>query len=204
MQWLYHTIRYSLVHWGYWAVLAGLLSESAGVPVPGETTLMFASFLAHKGTQLHIYWIIIVGTVAAIAGDNLGFFLGRKFGATLLRWMKKLFHLSDVDIDAATHLIRRRGAETVFFARYVFGLRTIAGPLAGILGMEWKRFLLFNFLGAITWVTIIGLCGWAFASEFQSLLDYFEKASWAISGGVFVIGYLLWRRYKKNYEARYG
>lgn len=199
MEWFYHTVRYLLVHWGYWAVIAGLLAENAGIPVPGETTLMFASFLAHKGTRLHLLWIILFGIAAAVAGDNIGFWLGRRLGSRLIRWIQKVFHMSDQDICAARSLIQHHGNITVFLARFIFGLRTVAGPLTGVLGMDWKKFLLFNFLGAAVWVTSMAAIGYVFATEFQTLLGYFEKGSWAIAGGVFAAGYLFWRRYKANY-----
>lgn len=66
-----------------------------------ETVLMFASFLAHKNTSLHLQWVILVAIAAAVSGDNAGFFLGRHFGTTLIRWAKKLFRLDDTDIQAA-------------------------------------------------------------------------------------------------------
>ncbi len=204
MHWIAHTVRYFLVHWGYWAVLAALLAEDAGLPVPGETTLMFASFLAHKHTSLHVMWVIVVGIAAAIVGDNIGFLLGRKFGRTLIRWMKKLLHLDDTDVGAAKNLIRTRGAETIFFARFIFGLRTVAGPLAGMLGMEWRQFVIFNALGAAAWVTSMALAGYLFASEFQTLVEYFEYAGWAMAAGLFTVGYVLWRRHKKHYEEEQG
>lgn len=202
MQWLYHWIRYALVHYGYWAVLGSLLAENGGLPVPGETTLMFASFLAHKTNQLNLAWVILVGIVASTAGDNLGFLLGRKLGNRLIRWMKKIFHLDSEDINAAKDLIRRHGKVTIFFARFIFGLRTVAGPLAGVLGMEWKEFVIFNALGAALWVTCMSLVGYLFANEFDTLLSYFETASWIIAGGLFALGYFLWRRYKKRYRQR--
>lgn len=202
MHWLNHIVRYALLHWGYWTVLGGLLCENAGLPVPGETTLMFASFLAHKSNQLQLVWVVVVGVFAAVIGDNLGFLLGRKLGSRLIRWMKKVFRLDDEDIGAAKDQIRRHGGLTVFWARYIFGLRTVAGPLAGVLGMEWKRFFVFNILGAVTWVTAMSLAGYAFASEFSSLMDYFEKASWALAAGLFAIGYLIWRKQKKGYKER--
>ena len=204
MHWLDHILRYTLTHWGYWAVLGALLCENAGLPLPGETTLMFASFLAHKSDQLQLVWVVVAGVGAAIMGDNLGFLLGRALGSRLIRWMKKIFRLDDEDIGAARDQIRRHGGLTVFFARYLFGLRTIAGPLAGVLGMEWKRFLCFNALGAATWVTAIALTGYGFANEFSSLLDYFEKASWAITAGLFGLGYFLWRRQKKRFKERHN
>lgn len=195
-------VRHLLVSWGYWAVLLGLLAENAGVPLPGETILMFSSFLAHKTATLSLTWIIVVGIAAAIAGDNLGFLLGRTLQGTLVRWMKKIFRMDDQDLGAARDLVRRRGAATVFWARYIFGLRTIAGPLAGMLGMPWKRFFLFNALGAATWVSAMAFVGYVFANEFETLLGYFEKASWAMAGALFALGYYLWHRQKKNFEQR--
>jgi membrane-associated protein len=202
MHWIYDMIRGLLTSWGYWAVLLALLGESAGLPIPGETTLMFASFLAHKGTGLHIYWVIVTGIGAAVFGDNFGFFLGRKFGRTFIRWAKKLFRLDDEDVNAARDLIHRHGGRTIFFSRFIFGLRTIAGPLAGSLDMRWPRFLKYNVLGAATWVMAMSFTGYGFANEFETLLGYIEKASWAFAAGLFLFGYIVWRRQKAKFEAR--
>lgn len=130
MQWLYHTVRELLVSWGYWAVSLGLFAESAGVPVPGETVLMFASFLAHKNSGLQLQWVILTGIATSTMGDNIGFLLGRHFGAVIIRWIRKLLHLESEDINVARELLRRHGGRTVFFARFIFGLRTVFGPLA--------------------------------------------------------------------------
>jgi membrane protein DedA with SNARE-associated domain len=194
-----HLIREALVRWGYLALAIGLLGESAGLPLPGETILMLASFVSYKTTQLSIVPLIFVGTSAAVIGDNLGFYIGRKLGPRLLKWLKRRFHL-DEEIAVASDQLQRHGAATIFWARYIFGLRTIAGPVAGALGMEWKRFLLYNVLGAATWVTAIALAGFFFGAKFHSLFDYIEKASWAVSGGLVLIGYIIWRREKKHYQ----
>lgn len=190
-------VRSVLDQWGYVALAGALLGESAGLPFPGETILVFASFLANKGTSLQIHWVILVGIAAAVIGDNGGFLVGRHFGPRLLRWLKKRFHM-DEDIAVAQYQIRRHGKATVFWARYIFVLRTITGPVAGALGMEWKEFFLFNVLGAATWVTAVSLTGYAFANEFQSLMGFLEKISWAIAAAVFCVGYVLWRRKKKE------
>ncbi|MES2222578.1 MAG: DedA family protein [Acidobacteriota bacterium] len=200
MTWLYHTIRHALLHWGYWAVTGCLLGENAGLPLPGETTLMFASFLSHKSDHLQIGWVIAAGIGAAVVGDNLGFLLGRRAGRRLLRSMKRKFNMED-DIATAQQQLRRHGPATVFWARYIFGLRTIVGPVAGALDMEWKQFFLYNVLGAVSWVTTICVCGYMFAKEFDTLLGFLEKASWIIGLGVFAIGYFLWRREKKLVRA---
>ena len=202
MHWFYHAVRHFLVSWGYWALLIGLFGESMGLPLPGETMLMFASFLSSKKTGLHIEWVILVGIGSAVLGDNTGYWLGRHFGRAFIRWAKKLFRVDDDDIRAAKDLIKRHGGRTIFFSRFIFGLRTIAGPLAGSLDMEWRRFLKFNVLGAAVWATTMSFVGYAFANEFQTLLGYIEKASWAIAAGLFLFGYWIWRKEKHNYKAR--
>ncbi len=74
-------LRGALVHYGYWAVAATLLLENAGVPVPGESVLLLASFLAYTEHDLQVGLIILVGTVAATLGDNLGYFIGHRGGS---------------------------------------------------------------------------------------------------------------------------
>ena len=201
MEWLAQIIRDVLTRWGYLALAGGLLGENAGLPLPGETILMYASFVAHKSKELNIFYVILVAIAAAIIGDNLGYWAGKHFGPRLLGWLKRKFHM-DEDIVVASDQIRRHGGATIFWARYVFGLRTIAGPVAGALEMEWKRFLLYNALGAASWVVSMSLLGYLFAEEMNSLAGYIEKASWAISGGLFAAGYYLWRRKKKQMRER--
>lgn len=203
MHWFDHAIRHVLSSWGYLALLAGLFGESMGLPLPGETLLMFSSFLTRKQTHLHMHWVIPVAIAAAVMGDNTGYLLGRHFGKTFIRWMKKLLRLDDLDIDAAKDLIARHGGKTIFFSRFIFGLRTIAGPMAGSLGMPWRRFFKFNFLGAGSWVVVMALIGYAFSAEFNTLLDYIEKGSWAVAGALLLFGYLVWRRQKHKYRAQH-
>lgn len=201
MHWLFHIIEHALIHWGYWVVLAGLFGESMGLPLPGETVLLFASFLSRKSDHLQLSWVVLLGIVGAVAGNNLGFFVGRWWGPSLIRWLTNRFGMGD-DIEAARDLIVRRGPVTVFWARFIIVFRTIVAPVAGMLGMDWKSFLLFNTLGGAAWVTAVALFGYAFAGKFHSLVDYFEKLSWIVAVGVFTVGYLLWRRQKKKFRNR--
>ena len=194
-------VREALLRWGYLALAGGLLGEDAGLPLPGETILMLASFLAHKTHQLALGLIILIGVCAAVIGDNLGFLLGRWLGRRLLRWFREKLGWEE-DVAAATDQIRRHGSATVFWSRFIFGLRTVAGPVAGALGMEWKRFLVANALGAATWVTVIAVTGYVCANGFHTMLGYFEKGSLVISGCLFLIGYLYWRSKRRQLRER--
>src|SRR6202011_2834418 len=126
-------LRNAVVHYGYWAVGAALLAENAGVPVPGETILLLASFLAYSEQNLRLPWIIVVATIAATLGDNLGFALGYYGGRPLLVRYQALFRIQDRTLDRGEKLFARYGAVTIFFARFVFGMRIVAAPLAGVL-----------------------------------------------------------------------
>ena len=141
-------LRNAVVHYGYWAVGLALLIENAGIPVPGETILLIASFLAYSEHELHLSWIIVVATIAATIGDNLGFALGYYGGRPLFERYRTFFRIRETTLNRGENLFARYGAATVFFARFVFGMRIIAGPMAGVLRMPWRKFLVFNFLGA--------------------------------------------------------
>jgi membrane protein DedA with SNARE-associated domain len=152
---IFDLLRDALVHYGYWAVAAALLLENSGVPMPGETVLLLASFLAFKEQGLQLGWIILVGTVAATLGDNVGYTIGNYGGRPLLERYRNIFRISNTALARGEKLFNRYGPVTILFARFVFGMRVIAGPLAGVLRMNWKRFAVFNFLGAALWVSVI-------------------------------------------------
>jgi len=203
MHWIVDTVRHYLIAWGYWAILLGLLAEDAGVPLPGETILIFASFLAYKHNQLSMLWIIVVGVLAATSGDNIGYWIGRKGGRKLIEAHRKILRISDETLKDGERLLKKRGDVTIFFARFIWGMRMLAGPLAGALKMRWPRFLLFNFLGAVVWVSAIAGVGYAFGSQFQNLLAFFKKADIAIMAVVITVSIILWKRYKKKRKEKH-
>ena len=142
--------------------------------------------------------IILVGTLAAALGDNLGYWGGRKLGQRFLVRFKRWFHVDAQDIALGQDLIQRKGRQAIFAARFLLGLRILAGPLAGILKMDWKRFLLFNLMGAATWVSVIVPIGYASAHKFNTLLEFFEKADLALTVAMAAIGLYCWHRYKRS------
>ena len=185
-----------VVEYGYWAVAISLLLENAGIPVPGETILLLASFLAFSRQELHLPYIIVVAVCAATLGDNLGFAIGYRGGRPLLDRYQATFRIATATIERGERLFEQYGAITIFFARFIFGLRVIAGPLAGVLRMQWKRFAIFNFLGALLWVSVISLVGYHFGKHWDRLVHYMEKLNIgiAILVGIALLVLWLWRR----------
>jgi len=178
--WLFEHLRWFFAEFGYWAVFMVLLGENTGLPVPGETVLLFASFLAYSEHQLQLPIIIVFGIFAATLGDNLGYWIGNRGGRPLLERHRKLFHINRNTLRRGEHLFERHGAKTIFFARFIFGMRIIAGPLAGVLRMPWRRFLLFNFLGAVVWVSTIASVGYAFGSQRELVMEVIDRLNIAV------------------------
>lgn len=188
--------------YGYWTVFFALLLENAGVPVPGETVLLFASFLAFDEQELKLRYIILVGIAAATLGDNIGYWLGRKGGRPLLDRYAHLFRIPNSFIQKGETLFAKRGPLAIFFARFVFGLRIIAGPLAGVLKMDWRKFTIFNFLGAALWVTVISIVGYKFGEEWEALVRVMGRVNLIIGIIALWIAYMLWRTYRARKKAR--
>jgi len=188
-------VRNAVVHYGYWAVAGALLLENAGVPLPGETILLMASFLAYSEHDLRLPWIIVVATIAATAGDNLGFALGHYGGRPLLARYQAFFRIKDATVARGESLFEKYGSLTIFFARFVFGMRIIAGPLAGVLRMHWRRFAIFNFLGAGLWVTVISVAGYLFGQHWGRLERIVQRFDVAVAIlAVLVVAWLWWRK----------
>jgi membrane-associated protein len=191
-------LRNAVVQYGYWAVGGALLLENAGVPVPGETILLLACFLAYSEQDLQLPWIMVVATLAATVGDNLGFALGYYGGRPLLTRYQALFRIENKTVERGEELFARYGPVTVFLARFVFGMRVIAGPMAGVLRMPWRKFIIFNFLGAILWVTVISGVGYLFGQHWERLAGEVKRIDIAVAILLVIVAMLLWWRSRRK------
>jgi len=191
-------LRNAVVQYGYWAVGVALLLENAGAPMPGETILLLASFLAYSQHELQLSWIVAVGTIAATLGDNLGFALGYCGGRPLLDRYQSVFRIQEKTLARGETLFARFGAVTIFFARFIFGMRIVAGPLAGVLRMPWRRFLIFNFLGAVVWVTTISAAGYLFGQRWERLQMVVKRVDLGVAVAVLLVAAFLWWRTRRE------
>jgi len=195
---VFDLLRDYLAHYGYWAVAAALLLENAGLPVPGETMLLLASFLAYSEHHLRLPYIILVGVCAATIGDNLGFLLGHYGGEPLLERYRKVSRVYRT-LARAERLIQRYGSFAIFIARFIAGMRIIAGPLAGVLHMPWRKFVVFNFLGAAVWVTVISSVGYFFGRHWEELARTMRGINAAVLlAAVLLIVFFWWRQRRKG------
>ena len=140
-----------LNHYGYLAVGGLVLVEDFGVPAPGETVLIAAAVYAGAG-QLNVVLVAVIGFLAAVLGDNIGYAIGHFGGRRLALRLGRYVFLTPRRLDSAERFFTRYGGGIVVIARFVEGLRQANGIIAGITGMPWLRFIVFNALGAALWV----------------------------------------------------
>jgi len=196
---IFELLRRFFNEYGLWTVFLALLLENCGIPIPGETILLFASFQAFSEKELKLKWIILVGIAAATIGDNIGYLIGKEGGRPLLDRYRHIFHIPDSTVRKGEDLFHKYGNVTVFFARFVFGLRIIAGPLAGVLQMPWHRFVLHNFLGASVWVTVISLVGYKFGENWPVMIKAMGKVNLIIGLLAIWAAYTIYRHYREHH-----
>lgn len=176
---------------GYAAVFALIAVETMGIPVPGETALIAAALLAHDG-QMDIVTLVLLAAAAAIIGDNIGFTIGRKGGRKLLM-RPGPFHAQRLKvIEIGEPFFARHGPKAVFLGRWVSGLRIASAWLAGINGMSWPVFLVWNALGGIVWAAAVGFGVYALGHLAEDILTI----AGPVAGGIVLaagIAYLIYR-----------
>ena len=132
------------------------------MPLPGETALIAAGVLASQGRFHSIEVVIVVAALAAIIGDNVGYWLGRKGGRALLERTPFVRDAFERALPPAERFFERHGPKTVFLGRFVAFLRITSAWLAGISHMPWWRFFFWNAAGGIVWATLVGVVAYKF------------------------------------------
>ncbi len=194
-----HTLEPTLNNYGYLAVAGFVLLEDFGVPVPGETILILGAVYAGTG-RLNILLVGLIGFVAAVMGDNVGFAIGHFGGRRLVERFGRYILLTPERLDRATGFFERHGGKIVAAARFIEGLRQANGIIAGITGMHWAKFLAFNALGAVLWVTVWTSVGYFSGSHINTIYNDATRYDTylAIAVGVLILAYIVRRLFKRR------
>jgi len=168
--------------------------ESMGVPSPGETALVLAAVLASQG-KLQIWLVLVIGISSAIIGDNVGYWLGRRFGRDVLESERgPLYQHRIRAIRAGDRFFDKHGPKAVFLARWVALVRVTAAWLAGINEMRFAAFFFWNAVGAVTWGLTFGLVGYFAGQTAADAITQFGIYAFIALAVLAVGGYALYRR----------
>jgi membrane protein DedA with SNARE-associated domain len=185
--------------WIYFVVFAAAASESAlflGLVVPGESVLLVAGVLASRG-QGHVVPYMVAAITGAIAGDSIGYELGRHFGPRLRRSALGR-RVGEERWERAELYLQRRGGRAIFFGRWIAVARAIVPALAGQAHMPYGHFLLWNVAGAIpVGVLHVGL-GYLAGQSYTTVERYLSLGHWALLGVVVVVGAIVYWRHRRS------
>ncbi|MDE2060175.1 MAG: DedA family protein [candidate division NC10 bacterium] len=186
-----------VAHWGYLLIGVIVVLGNVGVPVPEETALLVGGYFAAKG-KLSLWGLIPTAIASATGGDSLGYWLGSRAGRRLLIQYGAALGVTQQRLARTEKLFGRYGPRTVFLARFVGGLRFMAGPMAGALGMPFPRFFRYNLAGAVVYCSTIVCLAYFSAHFFDRVVHLIAMANWILAilvllATVGFVGWWLWR-----------
>jgi len=188
-----------VVRHGYTLVFAWVFVEQAGLPIPSAPLLLAAGALA--GTrQMNLWLAISFAMLGAVASDSMWYELGRRKGVRVLQLLCRISLEPDSCVRRTQVRFGKSGARVLLVAKYIPGLNAMAAPLAGIIRMGWRRFLLFDVLGAMLWVSSFVLTGYVFSGELERVAARAAYlGTWAL---VLILaafaGYIGWKYYNRQ------
>nr|WP_223242614.1 DedA family protein [Streptomyces sp. CBMA123] len=181
-----------LDHYGYLAVALLVLLDNCGIPVPGQTILVLASVYAGTG-HLDLAAVLLIAVAAATVGNSLGYLIGHTGGRAFVHRWGRYVLLTPARMERADGFFARHGGKVVAVARFVDGLRQYNGIIAGTTEMPWRRFSVFNLLGAVLWTAVWGTFGYVAGANigtvYRTAIRY--QLWFAIGLGVLVAVFLL-------------
>lgn len=175
--------------------LVGLLifAEDAlfvGFVLPGETAAILGGVAANRGhVSLPAVLLVVIG--AAIAGDSVGYEVGRRLGPRLLQ--RRVFDRHRQRLDDAQRFLARRGGAAVFLGRWVAFFRAVMPALAGTARMRYPKFLAYNAAGGIAWGTTVVLLGYAAGASYQQVEKALGRDAALAVLAIALLALLLWR-----------
>ncbi len=174
-----------------------------GVVFPGEIAVLLGGVAASRGT-VSLPEVLIAAAVGAVAGDQVGYVVGRKYGEELLRRIPDRL-LDEDKLQRARSFIRRMGAKGVILGRWTAALRALVPGLSGMAHMHYTRFLVANVIGGVLWAVVVGGVGFAAGDQWPKVQSTIGNASYAVLAVVvvaLVAVYFVRRRRRPQEPAR--
>ena len=188
------SLSHLIADYGYFALFILVGAESLGVPLPGETALILAGAYAGTTHRMSPWAVFGVAAVAAIIGDNIGYWIGDKGGYRLARAHGRRIRLDDRKLKIARYLFDRHGVKVVFFGRFVAILRTYAAFLAGTSKMRYRKFLPANAAGGIVWSAVYTTVAYFAGKALERDSRIIDLAIGVVAAVAIVVALLLVRR----------
>jgi membrane protein DedA with SNARE-associated domain/rhodanese-related sulfurtransferase len=192
------TLQFVVRH-GYMLVFVWVLIEQGGLPIPSSPLFLAVGALAGM-RQMNLSLAVGVAMVAALTSDSMWYELGKHKGVRVLQLLCRISLEPDSCVRRTQVSFGRNGARVLLVAKFIPGLNSMAAPLAGMIRMGRRRFLLFDTLGALLWIGAFSVTGYVFSGDFERVADrvaYMGKWLLVILLAAFA-GYVLWKFYNRR------
>jgi membrane protein DedA with SNARE-associated domain len=165
---------------GYWALIVFAFVQACCIPISSEITFGFAGVLAYEG-HLSLVLVIVIGTLAELAGSSLAYGLGRLGGRHTVERYRRYLLMTRKDVERAERFFAGRGAWSVAIARVIPLVRAFTGLVAGFMEVPVLPFEIFNLIGTLVWATVLSVIGYEFGSDWTKVSKNFSHASDALA-----------------------
>jgi membrane-associated protein len=166
-----------LVRWGGYGGLTAIIFTETGLffgfLLPGDSVLVTAGLLCAQGVGLNVYTLAVLCTVAAIAGDNTNYWIGRLSGPRIFVREESIF-FQRKHVERAHAFYERHGPKTVVLARFMPIIRTFAPLVAGVGRMSYRTFLTFSVLGGVAWIWSMLMLGYFLGSRVPGVAQHID------------------------------
>jgi membrane-associated protein len=183
---------------GYFIIAGGVLMERSifvGLIIPGDLILALGGvYSAQK--KMDLVGVIVVGTLSAITGESIGFWLGRRYGVRLLRHLPFFGGWLSRVIEESEDYFKKHGGKTVAIGRYATAAGAFIPFTAGAGRMRYPRFLAFDVPAIVVWAAAITLVGYFFEAQLDTVDKILSRFGWFMLGALvlLVVGRILWKR----------
>jgi membrane protein DedA with SNARE-associated domain len=187
--------------YGYLIVFLGVTLEGVGIPLPGETVLITAGALVHRGS-LTLWETMVMGSLGAIVGGQAGYCIGRFGGRPfVLRWGRYVF-ITPERLGRAERFFEQHGGRAVFLARFITGLRVFGALVAGMSRMSWSKYTLYSVLGGVVWAAVAVALGYFLWASIGLVEHWIGRISLLLAATVVLVVILRWSYRKATRTGR--
>ena len=158
---------------GYWGVFAGMMLESACIPLPSEIIMPLSGYVAYEG-KMTLLGITLIGTLGNLAGSLIAYLVGLKGGRPFLQEYGRYVFITQRRLEMADWWFEKYGDKAVFISRLIPIIRTFISLPAGITRMDLKKFVIYTFIGSLTWTFALGYLGFRLGHDWEIIRNYFH------------------------------
>lgn len=185
---------------GYAGIFLAMFIEGILTPIPSEIIVPFAGYLAESG-RFNLVLVILVASIGATIGAIVAYYLAKWLGRAVILKYGRYVGLNDKSLDKANAWFEKYGSYGVLIGHALPGIRSIISFPAGLANMDLKKFIIFTFIGATIWNTVLGSAGYMLGENYGQIEELFEAAhiDTIIIGALIIVlaAYFIYKHYKK-------